>query len=168
MHLGIHRPVPLHAKFDVPHKPVPMRFRDIVAEFPDFVALFDGEAEENTLLFYYKFNKDRCTYEFKDTESEEEVAELMKVPIVEFQEDETEENQHENRKLTKEELDVFREHIQDIRKGREWLETQDQWITTVEESVSSCFGNLKRPWLAFDLCNQHRVDFASSRATSLL
>jgi hypothetical protein len=124
MFLAIGKPVPPKAKFDVPHKAEPMRFREIVTQFPEFVAIFDGEAEENTLLFYYKFNKQRSVYEFKDADAEEEVAELLGVQIAEFEE-ESEENadaQHEDRPLTEEEIQTFREHLADIKQGREWLE----------------------------------------------
>ena len=117
-YLSVGRPAPPKAKFDVPHQPEPMRFSKIQAEFPEFVKIFDGEAEENTLLFYYKFNKERSVFEFKDVESEEEVAELMGVRIAEIEEEETD---PEDRPLTQEEIHTFREHMADIRKGREWL-----------------------------------------------
>jgi hypothetical protein len=40
------------AKFDVPHQSKPMRFSKIEKQFPAFASIFDGQAEENTLLFY--------------------------------------------------------------------------------------------------------------------
>lgn len=125
--LAIGRPVLPKAKFDVPHQTEPMRFQKIQTEFPEFAKIFDGEAEENTLLFYQKQNKQRGVQEFKDVESEEEVAELMGVKIVEIEEAlKEEEDEHEARSLTEEEINVFHEHMADIRKGREWLDQKKQ------------------------------------------
>ncbi len=112
--------------FDVPHKSKPMSAKDIIKKFPDFAKLFDGEAEENTLSFYWKKNKETGIYEFKSTDDEEEVAELMEVKILDGEdtiekeaEEETENKKHENRELTKEEIEEFKEHMKDIKEGLE-------------------------------------------------
>ena len=119
MFLAVGRPCNPKALFDVPHKSEPMTARRIQKKFPDFAALFDGKSMENTLLFYYKKNKATDVYEFLDEEAEEEVAELMGVKIL--VEDIVDEDNEEKEGLSPEQLVEFKEHMEDIRIGKEWL-----------------------------------------------
>lgn len=118
MFLSVGRPCNPKALFDVPHKAEPMSARRIQKKFPDFAALFDGKSMENTLLFYYKKNKITDVYEFLDEEAEEEVAELMGVQILV---EEIADEDAEKEGLSPEQLAEFKEHMEDIRVGKEWL-----------------------------------------------
>ena len=119
MFLAVGRLCNPKALFDVPHKAEPMSARRIQRKFPDFAALFDGKSVENTLGFYYKKNRLTDVYEFLDEEAEEEVAELMgvKILVVPVVDDEAKGEDA----LTPEQLAEFKEHMEDIRIGKEWL-----------------------------------------------
>lgn len=105
---------PPNMLFSVPHKLKPMTFRQIQKCFPEFVQIFDGTARENTMIFYWKKNKDTLIYEFIDSESEE-VAELMNVKIYEGKtEEELLEERPDNRQLTTTEINNFHEWISDL------------------------------------------------------
>jgi hypothetical protein len=122
MFLSVGHPCKPKALFDVPHKAEPMSAKRIARKFPAFAALFDGQSAENTLSFYYKKNKMTDVYEFIDVEAEEEVAELMGVRILaEIVEDEDEKAQTLV-PLTDDQLAEFKDHMQDIRVGKEWLQ----------------------------------------------
>jgi hypothetical protein len=110
MFLEIGRPCKAAMKFDVPHKGEPMTFKQLAKEFPDFVKLFDGQAIENTMGFYWKRNKQSGVYEFIDADSEEEVAELMGVQLFEGEEDDGEEKPQDA--LTQDEITFFKEELQ--------------------------------------------------------
>jgi hypothetical protein len=98
-------------KFDVPHKDSPMTFKELTKDFPNFVELFDGESIENTMGFYWKLNKHTSVYEFLDSESEEEVAELMGVKLCDDTVDDDEEKIAEQRQLTEDEIREFKEEL---------------------------------------------------------
>lgn len=117
MYLQVRKPCPLATLFDVPHQPDPMTAYEIKKKFPAFAREMDGGYEENTLSFFYKKNKERDVYEFKDEEAEEEVAELMGVEIYDEEKAKQKEKQEapEDRPLTEEEKTVFHEHLTDIR-----------------------------------------------------
>jgi hypothetical protein len=116
MYIDIGIKCPDGMKIWLPHLEEPMKARDIIKTYPDFAAWFDGEARENTLSFYYKVNKADYSLEFIDIEAEEEVAELLGVTITEI-EVKDEEELVATEGLTEEEINAFREHINDIRKG---------------------------------------------------
>lgn len=118
------KPCPLTALFDVPHQIDPMTAYEIKKKFPQFAKEMDGGYEENTLSFFYKKNKERDVYEFKDEEAEEEVAELMGVEIYDEEKAKEKEKKDapENRVLTEEEKAVFREHLTDIREKLKMME----------------------------------------------
>ncbi len=117
MYLQVRKPCPLTTMFDVPHQIEPMSAYEIKKKFPNFAKEMDGGYEENTLSFFYKKNKERDVYEFKDEEAEEEVAELMGVEIYDEEKAKEKEKMEapENRALTDEEKAAFREHLTDIR-----------------------------------------------------
>jgi hypothetical protein len=119
MYLSVGRLCNPKALFDVPHKSEPMTAKRIQRKFPTFAAIFDGKGEENTLGFYYKKNKLRDVYEFLDVEAEEEVAELLGVKVL--VEAVVDEEDIEKEALTPDQLEEFKEHMEDIRVGKEWL-----------------------------------------------
>jgi hypothetical protein len=127
MYLDIGKKCPKKTRIYVPHLPTPITAKQLAADFPEFNALMDGQAKENTLLFYWKYNKAEDVYEFLDTDSEEEVAELLGVELYDGEEapQETEET-HEARQLTEEEVNDFREYIKEFHEGmKEWNERQE-------------------------------------------
>ena len=111
MYLDIGKKCPLNTTFYVPHKDEPMTLKELKKEFPDFVALFDGEAKENTMLFYWKWNKHEKAFEFIDADAEDEVAELMGVQLAETTE---KEDAPESRQLSTDEIQAFKEQIQEM------------------------------------------------------
>lgn len=120
MYLELRKPCPFSALFDVPHQAEPITARQIAKNFPSFAREMDGSSIENTLLFFYKRNKQTKVYEFLDPESEEDVAELMGVQLYDEEEAsaataarDREDPRH--RVLTEAEKAEFREHIADIR-----------------------------------------------------
>ncbi len=111
MYLDIGKKCPTSALFCVPHKTEPMTLKEIKQKFPDFIGLFDGEAKENTLSFYWKWNKHEKVFEFIDTDAEDEVAELMGVEITEFAD---QEENLESRQLSTDEIHEFKEQIKEM------------------------------------------------------
>ncbi len=100
----------------LPHLEEPMKAKRVVTEYPEFAAIFDGSAKENTLLFYYCVNKEEYSLDFIDEDAEEEVAELLGVTITEVEiEDDDNGDQIATDGLTKEDIDAFKDHINDIR-----------------------------------------------------
>jgi hypothetical protein len=71
MYLALRQKCPLGDFFDMPHQPEPLTAKQIIKKFPKFAQLFDGQAEENTLKFYYKKSKETGIYEFIDLDAEE-------------------------------------------------------------------------------------------------
>lgn len=89
MYLDIDIRCPTSALFDVPHQCAPIRFQTLCKEFPEFVKLFDGQSKENTLLFYWKWNKRYNVFEFIDAKAEEVIATLMGVKYMEYNNEDT-------------------------------------------------------------------------------
>lgn len=137
MYLAIKQKCPLGTFFDMPHRPEPMTAKQIIKKFPNFAKIFDGEGEENTLKFYYKKSKETGVYEFIDTESEEEIAELLGVKIKTFTvKDEEDMNDDEKKPLDEKDVENFRTHMADIRTGIMWLKNQNKDEQTSTESSS--------------------------------
>jgi diphthamide synthase (EF-2-diphthine--ammonia ligase) len=65
-----------------------MTIKEIEKEYPQFAKEMNGCSVECTLRFFYKKDKESGIYEFIDVDCEEEVAELLGVPVMEFAEDE--------------------------------------------------------------------------------
>ena len=136
MYLKMRHPCPLATMFYLPHKADPVTAKKIASRYPKFAKLFDGQSEENTLSFYYKKNKETDVYEFIDQDAEEEVAELLGVKILEEivpNDDEV----FENNKLTTNQLDEFKDHMQNIRHGIDWLNNQSKNNNSCDSS-SDC------------------------------
>lgn len=125
MYLAVRKPCPLATLFDVPHRSEPMTAYEIKKNFPAFAKEMDGGYEENTLSFFYKKNKETGVYEFKDEEAEEEVAELMGVELYDEEKEKKVEELPENRVLTEEEKEAFREHLTDIREKLKYMNDED-------------------------------------------
>ena len=113
MYLEKGRLCPDNALFDVPNLAQPISAIKMAEKFPKFAKEMDGSSNECVLSWFYKKNKETKVYEFKDEELEQEAAELMEVEIKDFKE--SEEDGPENRPLTEQEINDFREHIADIR-----------------------------------------------------
>jgi hypothetical protein len=126
MYLALRQKCPLGDFFDMPHQPEPLTAKQIIKKFPKFAQLFDGQAEENTLKFYYKKSKETGVYEFIDLDAEEEVAELMGVKIKEFTiKNEDELDDEEKKGLDNDDIETFKDHMADIRTGIMWLNRQN-------------------------------------------
>ena len=122
MYIDIGVECPSAIKIWLPHLEEPMKAKKVITEFPEFAAMFDGSGKENTLLFYYRVNKEEYCLDFIDEDAEEEVAELMGVTITEIDIKDDEEPVAKDG-LTKEDIDMFRAHINDIRQGLDAIQT---------------------------------------------
>jgi hypothetical protein len=107
--------------FDVPHKLEPMTIKQIMKKFPEFAKTMDGSCDENSLLFYYKKNKDTGCYEFQDDDAQEDIAELLGVKIKSFELKDEEEVTVDA--LTNEQIETHKENIEMIRDGLKQLDT---------------------------------------------
>ena len=120
--LDVRVPASRNLLFDVPHKSEPMKVSRIIKELPDFAKIMDGESKENTMLFYWKLNKQTGIYEFISEEDEDEVVELMGVNLCkEVYEEEVDPDAPINRPLNNEELKRHQENLDDIREGLKYL-----------------------------------------------
>jgi hypothetical protein len=70
-------------KIYLPHLAEPINAKKVKKLYPEFAKMFDGKSYENTLLYYYKLNKNEYALEFEDEEAEAEVAEILNVKIIE-------------------------------------------------------------------------------------
>ncbi len=123
MYIDISLKCPGSMRIWLPHLEEPLKAKKVAKEYPEFAAMFDGSAKENTLLFYYRVNKTEYCLDFIDEEAEEEVAELMGVNIPEIVIKDDEEPVAKNA-LTKEDIGMFRSYIDDIRKGLDLIHTR--------------------------------------------
>jgi len=117
MFLDAQTECPKSLKIWLPHLEEPISARKVEKKYPEFAALFDGKASENTLFFYYKINKEEQCLDFIDEDAEEEVAELLGVAITEIELENEEEDKPISRSLSEQEINEFRSHINDIRQG---------------------------------------------------
>jgi hypothetical protein len=125
MYLSVGRRCPTHALFDLPHKDEPMSAKAIQKRYPKFADIFDGQSLENTLSFYYKKNKETGVYGFIDEEAEAEVAELLGVKVKVFKDTSIEEEEEAtSAAMTTKDVGTFKEHMEDIRSGIDWLNTR--------------------------------------------
>ena len=107
--------------FDVPHREEPMKMRRLLRKFPKLVLEFDGTAKECTLLWYYKYNKAEGVFEFRDSDAEDEFAELLGVDLCASEFIDENSKGSAGRALTEEERLAVREHLADIRRGLDFL-----------------------------------------------
>jgi hypothetical protein len=127
---------PKSLKMWLPHLEEPMSARKVEKKYPEFAGLFDGKAQENTLLFYYKINKEEQCLDFIDEDAEEEVAELLGVTITEIQLEDEEDAKPISRSLSQEEINEFRNHINDIRQGLDAIRSGQIIENQLPEKVS--------------------------------
>lgn len=119
------RRCPTHALFDLPHKDEPMSAKAIQKRYSKFADIFDGQSLENTLSFYYKKNKETGVYGFIDEDAEAEVAELLGVKVRVFKDTSIEEEEEAaSAAMTTKDVGTFKEHMEDIRSGIDWLNTR--------------------------------------------
>jgi hypothetical protein len=121
----------------VPHRQMPMTVREVSKEYPGFAAEMDGSSRECTLRYFYKKDKESGIYEFLDVDSEEEVAELMGVAVMEFAEEEEMDSDGELVKttaLTDEQLERHKTNLAQIREG---LRAMDYVSSSDDSSWSS-------------------------------
>jgi hypothetical protein len=109
-------------RFSVPHREKPLKAKRIIKKFPKFAADFDGSSKECCLSWYYKLDKATGVFEFKDTESEIEVADLLGVEISESVMEDMETSTGSVKSLTAEEIAAVKEHLADIREGLKMFE----------------------------------------------
>jgi hypothetical protein len=119
--------------FVVPHREKPMKVKHIIRKFPKFAAEFDGSAAECCLSWYYKYNKGEGLFEFKDIESEDEVAEMMGVDLCMAQFVDEDSSGSAAKALTAEEIAAVHEHLADIRHGLGVLEGRHGGAAPKEE-----------------------------------
>ncbi len=112
----------------VPHRQMPMTVREVSREYPGFATEMDGSSRECTLRYFYKKDKESGVYEFLDVDSEEEVAELMGVVVMEFTEEEEVDSDGELVKataLTEEQLERHKTNLVQIREGLKAMDSSD-------------------------------------------
>ena len=131
MYLDIGKKCPSKALICVPHLPEPITVKKFAKQFPDFASMMDGQSKENTLLFYWKYNKQEGVYVFISEEEEDEVAELLGVKLYDGS-DKDSEGGPENRQLTEEEIKDFREYLKEVNEGmKEWNERTKEMDTSL-------------------------------------
>lgn len=83
MYVDVDIKCPKYVKIYMPHLEEPIYISRVIKKYVKFAKLFDGKSKENTLSYYYKFNKNESVLEFIDEDMESEVAELLGVNIIE-------------------------------------------------------------------------------------
>lgn len=91
MHLDIGRKAFLKMKLRVPHQDKPMTVQQMEKTFPEFAKMLDGDAQENTIKFFWKLDKTSGIYEFIGPDEEDEVAEELGVELQVVEEEPDEE-----------------------------------------------------------------------------
>jgi hypothetical protein len=135
--IGVRAPKGLYLR--VPHSQLPMTVQEITKHFSGFAREMDGSANECTLRFFYKKDKDTGVYEFLDVDSEEEVAELMGVSVLEIAEEEEVDSDGELIKttsLTDEQLQRHKTNLAQIREGLKAIESDSSDSDTDWDSDS--------------------------------
>ena len=118
MYIDVNMECPKFVKIYMPHLEEPIYISRVIKKYVKFAKIFDGKARENTLSYYYKFNKNEGVLEFIDEEMESEVAELLGVGIIEkeiIDEDLEMEKAAEKNKLTEEQVAAFKEQLSEVR-----------------------------------------------------
>lgn len=118
MYLTRKEKCPPTALFDVPHKPDPVTAKYLEKKFPDFAKEMDGAGEERCMLYFWKRNKETKVYEFLDAEAEEEIAEILGVPLYDEEKQKEKARQEylqETRALTEQEIKDFKDELDYLR-----------------------------------------------------
>jgi hypothetical protein len=118
MYIDVNIQCPKCVKIYMPHLEEPIYISRVIKKYVKFAKIFDGKGKENTLSYYYKFNKNESTLEFIDEDMESEVAELLGVGILEkeiIDEDVAMEEAAMKNKLTDEQVAAFKEQLSEVR-----------------------------------------------------
>jgi hypothetical protein len=118
MYIDVNLECPKFIKICMPHLEEPIYISRVIKKYVKFAKIFDGKARENTLSYYYKINKNDGVLEFIDEDTENEVADLLGVGILEkeiIDEDLVMEEAAEKNKLTEEQVAAFKEQLSEVR-----------------------------------------------------
>lgn len=117
MYISIGVVCPDNILFMFPNREKPIKAKRIKKKYPEFAKEFDGSSEECCLTYYYKLNKAEGVFEFKDPESEDEVAEMLGVEVKEFAEEDEDSKGSSASRLSEKEISDVRDYLEDIRNG---------------------------------------------------
>jgi len=118
MYLDVNMRCPKCIKLYLPHLDEPVYISRVMKKYVKFAKLFDGKAKENTLSYYYRFNKDESVLEFIDEDMETEVADLLGVKLTNTEVVDEESMLAENaakNKLTDEQVHDFKRQLVEMR-----------------------------------------------------
>ena len=118
MYVDVDVQCPKYVKIYMPHLEEPIYISRVIKKYVKFASLFDGKAKENTLSYYYKFNKNESVLEFIDEEMESEVAKLLGVSIIEkeiIDEDVAMEEAAKKNTLTADQVAAFKNQLDEVR-----------------------------------------------------
>lgn len=108
IYLQVGVPAPENLKLCVPFHNKPWSVRRLAKKFPSLKTDLDGSAKECTLLWFYKVEGGMLV--FKDTDQEEELADLMGVTFDTFNdlEESLESSSGSQKAMTSEEIAEFK------------------------------------------------------------
>jgi hypothetical protein len=118
MYVDVDIQCPKYVKIYMPHLEEPIYISRVIKKYIKFAKLFDGKSKENTLSYYYKFNKNESVLEFIDEDMESEVAELLGVNIIEkeiIDEELALEEAAKKNTLTADQVSAFKEQLDEVR-----------------------------------------------------
>lgn len=119
MYLTMKEKAKASLKLRMPHQATPLTVKKIERKFPEFAKQVDGKMSDSVIGYWWKFDKKTGVYEFVDKDAKEEVAELMEVECVDYKlPDSDDDEPAENRALSSEEIQNFRDYIADCKEGR--------------------------------------------------
>ena len=117
MYISIGVVCPDNILFMFPNREKPIKAKRIKKKYPEFAKEFDGSSEECCLSYYYKLNRAEGLFEFKDPESEDEVAEMLGVDLFTGEAYDEDSKGSNASKLSEREVEDVRAYIADIRNG---------------------------------------------------
>ncbi len=118
MYIDVNIQCPKFLKIAMPHLDEPIYISRVIKKYAKFASIFDGRGKENTLSYYYKFNKADATLEFIDEDMETEVAELLGVGLNEKEYVDEEQQLLEDAKknhLSAEQVTEFKAQLDEVR-----------------------------------------------------
>jgi hypothetical protein len=118
MYIDVNIQCPKFLKIAMPHLDEPIYISRVIKKYAKFASIFDGRGKENTLSYYYKFNKADATLEFIDEDMETEVAELLGVGLNEKEYVDEEQQLLEDAKknhLSAEQITEFKAQLDEVR-----------------------------------------------------
>jgi hypothetical protein len=118
MYVDVDLKCPKYVKIYMPHLEEPIYISRVIKKYVKFAKLFDGKSKENTLSYYYKYNKNESVLEFIDEDMESEVAEILGVSILEkeiIDEEAALEQASKQNALTADQVSAFKEQLDEVR-----------------------------------------------------